>query len=218
LAFDRCDVCTTRSQTLHNLNTHAQVLSLGPRFDQFLGDLPATLQELSFLHKKTSDGVFCQPLGPLPSRLKVLDFSGNDSFNVPLGELPQSLTYLHTSCRFNNPLEPLPSTLRVLTLGSGFSHSIDAAPATLDELSVWNDEYSHPLPPLPGALRLLLVCYNGPLGLLPPNLHELCIFSDVYDYPLGPLPGTLAKLTLPLGYEIPLEGARADLIIERTTV
>jgi hypothetical protein len=124
-----------------------QVLRLGSNFIERLGDLPAALQELQ-IGEGGQYASFCQPLGALPPRLRVLDLDGTLG-NDPLGELPATLEVLVTSSVYNHPLGTLPPALRKLCVAHAFTHPLGVLSPALSVLSIDRPGYAHALGPLP---------------------------------------------------------------------
>lgn len=118
--------------------------------------LPPSLQylELSYATKPLSNlppittlilGCLFNYTVPL---LEMLHLANFPTFNLPVDDLPPSLTLLQLGDSFSHPVNNLPSSLRTLVIGDSFDHPINNLPSSVTDLSLGNS-FNHPVGCLP---------------------------------------------------------------------
>lgn len=130
-------------------------------------------------------------LNHLPSSLTYLSINENSEFNMPIDNLPPSLTHLVMNNDFNQRIDTLPPSLTHLTLGSNFDHPLTKLPPNLLYLSMKYSKFSSELI-LPSSINHLV---------LPSGFNYFLDFSHTalihlecgtkFNQPLDSLPSTL---------------------------
>lgn len=161
-------------------------LSLGSYFNQPLGNLPPSLDELYL------DGTLTHPID-LPDSITSLIFDG--AFDHPINHLPASLMYLKLSVMFDQPLSNLPTKLQHLHVGESYSHSLPDLPKGLKTLDL-GANFVGPIVNPPAITSLHTGSQLRDFSWLPASLTYLDIRNeDTEDLDAEFLPKYLPNIT-----------------------
>lgn len=130
------------------LHPHIKLLKFGFEFSQSVDNLPSGLEHLTLGVK------FNHPVNNLPLGLKTLIIGGGFSQSVDM--LPETLEVLYLSGVFSHSVDNLPIGLKTLRLlGYSFNQPIDSLPDTIGVLQL-NPKYELPIYKLPSNLKSLV--------------------------------------------------------------
>lgn len=155
--------------------------------------LPPTSNITTIIFNTTAS--YDLPLYNLPPTVTQLKL-GN-GFNQPLNyPLPPSLIRLELGFMFNQYLKNLPSKLTHLAVGSSFDKPVDCLPSSLTHLFL-GDGFCHPVNDLPSSLTHLYLgkTFDKSVDHLPPHLVYLGL-SDQFRQSCEKLPNTLQILKM----------------------
>ncbi len=119
---------------------------------------------------------FNQPLCNLPESLLSIEircFSGIDSFNQSVDNLPRGFRSLYLGHAFNKYVNKLPAGLNSLSLGNCFNQTVNKLPSTLEYLTLGHN-FNRAIDNLPNLTNLELgYGFNKSLKKLPLKLEYL---------------------------------------------
>lgn len=146
-------------------------------YDKHITKYPANLRTLHF---NCQFNKFLHPLDNLPHALEELKLSYCYKFEHNLNNLPPNLKRLHIDNTNNIILDLLPQSLEELVICGSYHNQLNNLPSNLKKLDLKYCNYDYSLDNIPDSITELLIghLYNHIIEKIPSNLQKITLYDS----------------------------------------